>query len=299
MHHPLLRYVDEVARQGSIRKAAKILNVASSAVNRQILKIEADLGTRLFTRTASGVELTAAGRELVEHCRRTLHDYQKLRIAIGDIRHLRAGHVSLSTLDATTLHFLPKVMDDFTIAYPGVSFTVKTGQPEQTMDDVARGAVDIGLTFTRKLHPDVRVLADKSTPFGLIVQPNHPLASRLFAKPEDCAAYPLIRTYDNRGPNSLVAADLNLDMMPVSTALFTNSLVVAKHAILSNLGIGLYTKMGFLTEVQERLLHFVPLSGSVSDYKLGIVVSAHKNLPTVAKLFADTIEKRFRLIEFT
>jgi hypothetical protein len=51
--------------------------------------------------------------------------------------------------------------------------------------------------------------------------------------------------------------------------------------------------------VQERLLHFVPLSGSVSDYKLGIVVSAHKNLPTVVKLFADTIEKRFRLIEFT
>lgn len=299
MHHPLLRYVDEVARQRSIRKAAKILNVASSAVNRQILKVEADLGTKLFDRTAAGVELTAAGRVVVEHCRRTLHEFQQLRVTIGDIRDLRTGNVSISTLDATTFQFLPMVMDDFISAYPGVSFMVKTGHPEETMQDVARGGVDIGLTFTRKLHPDVRVLAEKATPFGLIVQPNHPLASRLFAKPEDCAAYPLVRTYDNRGPNSLVAADLNLDMMPVSTAMFTNSLVVAKHAILANLGIGLYTKMGFLKEVQQGLLHFVPLSGSVSDYRIGIIISAQKNLPTVARLFADTVEKRFRMIEFT
>ena len=43
----LLTYVDAVARHGSIRKAADALNVASSALNRQILDLETDLGARI------------------------------------------------------------------------------------------------------------------------------------------------------------------------------------------------------------------------------------------------------------
>ena len=67
MHDKLLIYLDEVARQGSIRKAAAVLNVASSSVNRKIISAEQDLGTRLFERIASGVELTDAGAILLEH----------------------------------------------------------------------------------------------------------------------------------------------------------------------------------------------------------------------------------------
>jgi DNA-binding transcriptional LysR family regulator len=57
----LLTYVDAVARHGSIRKAADALSVASSALNRQILDLETDLGTALFERLPRGVRLTAAG----------------------------------------------------------------------------------------------------------------------------------------------------------------------------------------------------------------------------------------------
>ena len=56
-----LRYIDAVARSGSIRKAAEQLNVVSSAVNRRILDIEEQIGTPLFERRARGVRLTAAG----------------------------------------------------------------------------------------------------------------------------------------------------------------------------------------------------------------------------------------------
>ena len=78
MHDKLLIYLDEVARQGSIRKAAAVLNVASSSVNRKIISAEQNLGARLFDRVASGVELTDAGAILLEHCRKTMFDYQKV-----------------------------------------------------------------------------------------------------------------------------------------------------------------------------------------------------------------------------
>ena len=72
MHAAVLRYIDQVARMGSIRRAAAALHVASSAVNRQILKLEADLGTPLFERVGNGVRPTVAGEFVILHARDTL-----------------------------------------------------------------------------------------------------------------------------------------------------------------------------------------------------------------------------------
>ncbi len=73
MHAVVLKYFLEVARSGSIRKAAPSLFVASSAVNCQIL--EAELGTGLFDRVPSGMRLNMAGERLQQHVRATLHDF--------------------------------------------------------------------------------------------------------------------------------------------------------------------------------------------------------------------------------
>ncbi|HEX4040688.1 MAG TPA: LysR family transcriptional regulator, partial [Xanthobacteraceae bacterium] len=69
-----LIYFDAVARHGSIRKAADALNVASSALNRQILDLEADLGSALFERLPRGVRLTAAGEVFIAYARQALSD---------------------------------------------------------------------------------------------------------------------------------------------------------------------------------------------------------------------------------
>ena len=56
-HLRILEYVDEVARSGSIRKAADQLNVTASAVNRRIMDLEEELGARLFERRPRGVRV--------------------------------------------------------------------------------------------------------------------------------------------------------------------------------------------------------------------------------------------------
>ena len=77
IHSVFLTYFDEVCKSGSIRKAAKKLFVASSAVNRQILKKEEELGIKLFKRAHNGIELTEAGEILHQHITRTLSDYDR------------------------------------------------------------------------------------------------------------------------------------------------------------------------------------------------------------------------------
>jgi DNA-binding transcriptional LysR family regulator len=90
MHAAVLRYFDHVARQGSIRKAAEALSVASSAVNRQILRLEDEIGVPLFERSRAGVRPTAAGELLLRHVRETQIEFQRAQAEIASL----AGTVS-------------------------------------------------------------------------------------------------------------------------------------------------------------------------------------------------------------
>lgn len=64
-HLRLLTYIDEVARVGSIRKAAERLNITASALNRRVQDIEDELGTKIFERLPRGVRLNADRKSVV------------------------------------------------------------------------------------------------------------------------------------------------------------------------------------------------------------------------------------------
>jgi DNA-binding transcriptional LysR family regulator len=87
LHARLLRYLDEVARCQSMRQAGERLNVAGSAVNRQILALEEQLGTKLFERHPHQVVLTAAGEVLIDHVRhdRRMRELSAVRCGAGAI----------------------------------------------------------------------------------------------------------------------------------------------------------------------------------------------------------------------
>src|SRR6516225_1461277 len=89
----LLTYVDAVARHGSIRKAADMLNVASSALNRQILELEMDLGTALFERLPRGVRLTAAGEVFLGYARQAISQLKVVESQVQQLRGLIRGQV--------------------------------------------------------------------------------------------------------------------------------------------------------------------------------------------------------------
>ena len=91
IHSAFLKYFDEVTKCGSIRQAARNLYVASSAVNRCILKIEAELGVKLLKRSHSGVRLTAAGEQLAQHVDRTLADAQRTLAGIRTLNDAGPG----------------------------------------------------------------------------------------------------------------------------------------------------------------------------------------------------------------
>lgn len=292
MHSTFLRYFDEVARQGSIRKASVVLNVSSTTVNRKIISTESEIGVKLLERTPEGVTLTAAGNIVLEHCRKTLHDYDRTRTLLDDIRDLRAGHLTIAAIDSVTYGLLPRILLDFNSVYPEVTYSVITAQPDEIMLFVADGTADIGITFTFDLHPDVRVISEKTAPIGIIMRPDHPFARRSNITIADLAGQKMVRTVDARGRNSIIDQAILGMSSALSTNCFTDTLHVAKQMILAGRGVGLYTKIGFFEDIERGELCFVPLMHDVLlNLRIGVVMSAASGISPPERLLSDEIKR--------
>src|SRR5258708_35986320 len=189
---PFIRYFDEVVRQGSIRRAADRLNVAPSAINRQILKLEDELGTPLFERLPRGLRLTAAGEILVESVRRWQQDYGRARAQLEELRGLRRGHVGIAVVEGAIAEFVPDVLTRFNRAYPLVSFTANVHGSEGVLRRLRAGEAEIGILFNPPLNPAIRVIRAKAFRLGAVVPPDHPLTRKHAVKLRDCADYPAI-----------------------------------------------------------------------------------------------------------
>ena len=298
LHDKLLIYLDEVARQGSIRKAAAVLNVASSSVNRKIISAEQDLGTRLFDRIASGVELTDAGTILLEHCRKTIFDYQKILTQIEDISELRSGHINLVTLDSVADSVLPGVLNQFSQNHPGITYTIQTAQPDEIMMSVADGVVNIGISFCNDLLPGVRIYSEKATPIGAILRPDHPMAERNALDLEDLAAFQIIRSLDIRGQRDLVNEVISNAQCEFPFQLSTNSLPLARNLVLNNQGVGLYSKIGFLKEVEQGLLQYITiLSPVLKNRKMRILTSSRSHPNPATNLMCRALSKALKAMK--
>ncbi|WP_029061217.1 LysR family transcriptional regulator [Labrenzia sp. DG1229] len=295
MHSKFLTYFDEVARQGSIRRAASVLHVSSSSVNRKILDIEQQLGVRLFDRHAEGVELTAAGAVVLEHCRKTIFDYDKILHLVADIREMRAGHIDIASLDSVALSLLPSVIDQFAREYPDITYTIRTAQPDEIVRAVAEGDAGIGVSFCNDLHPGVRLRTEKSAPIGAILNKNHPLAERDALDIEDLTPFSLIRSYDALTERSLVNLALSDNKVPLKTACFTNSLPLARSMILSGHGVGLYSKIGFLNEIEAGKLRYISLKSSfLKDLRIGILIPGRSNQTPIENSLCRILSKSLR-----
>src|ERR1700722_18891995 len=100
IHAPAIRYFDAVRKAGSIREAARGLNVASSAVNRQILKLEAELGSQLFERLPGGLKLSPAGEVFARHVAIVLRDAIRAESELNSLKGVKTGRVEIIAVES-------------------------------------------------------------------------------------------------------------------------------------------------------------------------------------------------------
>lgn len=191
MRHLLpLRYIDAVAKAGSIRKAAEELSITSTALNRRILSVEHDLGVQIFERLPRGVRLNTAGEILVHHIRTQLSDMERVKSQIADLLGVRRGHVAVACSQALLPYFLPEQIARYRSEHPAVSFGVflrDRAAAEQALTD---HSADLALVFEPVKFAEFQTLLTARQPVHAVMAPDHPLAERPTVRLSDCLQYP-------------------------------------------------------------------------------------------------------------
>ncbi len=176
----LLAHVEgflEVARQGTMRRAAEILYVSQPTLTAWIQALEADIRVPLFRRSRSGMTLTTGGRAFMPYAERAMESLRGGTAFVRDVERGVVGELAIGAAAAVSAYVLPELLARFTAEYPQIRLIVRTGHSEELVDAVVRGEVALGLVrelrdqrvSSRPLYEDELVL---------VARPDHPFAER-------------------------------------------------------------------------------------------------------------------------
>ncbi len=287
MHASVLRYLEAVAEEGSVRRAAERLHVSASAVNRQILRLEARFGTPLFERHAGGMRPTEAGELAVRHARDTLQEYARVAGEVARKRGLIGGSVRIATLDSLTVHFLPDALARFSDDRPGVQIQVRAADPMGALNMVLRGAADLALTFASS-PPGAKTLEDMPAAMCAIMAPEHPLAGRASLSLEDCVGEAMIYQDDSGPIQPFLGSEMEAFRRNNEPILVSDTLALAKRLLLRGVGMAFYTRLGFTEELADGRLVAVPLTGErFESLRLALIAPSERSPTVAAKAMAE------------
>ena len=293
LHHRLLAYLDEVARSGSIRRAAARLNVASSAINRQILSLEEEMGTPLFERLPRGLRLTATGEVLIRHVRDTLKQHERVMAQVASLKGLTRGEVTIATMASIAAGVLPGVIREFRETNPRIVVKVQVLPVDDIVNALLSGEADLALAYKLPPNPRMRCIAEFEHRLGAVMSPEHPLSGRYQVRMADCLDYPLVVA-----DHSITLRDV-LELLVPQGAHFapvveTNSSELMKRLAQVPPHVTLVNLSDVSEEIRRGVLSFTPLGDARAiTQKAYLMQRARSALDGPAHLVARRIEAAF------
>ncbi|HAV1568852.1 TPA: LysR family transcriptional regulator [Klebsiella michiganensis] len=186
-----LRYFLEVVRTGSISLAAQKLNVAASAISRQISGLESKLEATLFERSKEGMVPTAAGELLAAHAIRNYLETEKVLHELSELQGLRKGEVRIACSPGFSVDFLPMVIASFRRRFPEIHFQLTVTNAEEVIRRLREGESDLGLTFSQVPEANIHVAYRLHSRLMALMSSQHPLAGKSGLLLSQIAGYPL------------------------------------------------------------------------------------------------------------
>ena len=186
------KYFLAVMETGSLAAASARLHIAPSAISRQIALLEESVGVTLFERRRRGMVLTAAGQALAEHALRVRLEEDALLQSLRSNDYAQAYLIRVAATEGLSRYFLPAVMADFALRTPKAQFVLKVSSPQECLDLVRNGDVDISVIFSTAPLPDVEVNYACRSPIFAIMQPEHPLAKSATLSLSELQPYPIV-----------------------------------------------------------------------------------------------------------
>lgn len=261
-YSPALRYFVAVAKVGSIRGAARNLNVVSSAVNRQILNLEQQFGLQLFDRVGRGIKLSEAGQVLLVHAKRALRDFNSALEALDDLSGLRRGVVRVAIVESIADTLMTHVVSKFQQQYPGIQVHITIGSSLQVMQAITAANVHVALGFNAPNHEELTHGKAQELTIGAVVRPDHPLAKLKKCSLADCVEHPMAVPSSDLSIGNIMSQAIAGSGLKPKTLIKTNSLRFMKSLAIESAYVAFQTRLGMEADRKAGNLIFIPLTDS-------------------------------------
>lgn len=291
-HLLVLKYIEKIARTGSLRSAAEELNITPSALNRRILSVEKELGVEIFERHPAGLRPNIAGEILLKHIRDQIADMDRVKSSIADLSGMRAGHINIATTREVVQYFLPTLIKQHLAQFPAVTFGVNLHERGEAEISLLDNTNDVAIVFEPIRLKELQVVYTGNQKLFCIMSAQHPLADRKTLKIYECLNYPLLLPKHPEGIRQMLDLAAEKTGVTLTPALESNSLDLLRLMSQDSQALSFCLAINLRPDLKSDELTSVPIDmGGVAN---GVLIAGHlrgRSLPVAAARFLEKVTK--------
>src|SRR5579884_140697 len=240
-----LKVFRTVATQASFRKAAELLHLSQPAVSQHIQSLEEELGLRLFDRSGARISLTPAGKLLLRYAERAARVLDEAKTALLKLQGEVSGDLQLGASTTIAQYILPRILGAFLKDNPRVKLSVLSGNTEEIVALLLKGAIMLGMIEGPPLSKEVHTEKFLDDRMVLIAPRSHEWSGMSSVSLASLREVPLLLREQGSGSRRVVEqairkAGLSLNQLHIAMELDST------EAILSGVEAGL--GLGFVSE---------------------------------------------------
>ena len=274
-----LEVIRAIAETGSFTAAGHRLHVSQSAISRQVILLEEELGEAVFHRVGRKVRITPAGESLLRLSHRVFQDLQDTVAAIGETRESLRGTIRLVGGMTVCLYVFPSLLAEVRRIHPNLDLKVTVGSAERSIAVLRAGAADLGLVTLPVDASDFIAVPLFQEELLLITYPAHPLAKKTPIAPADLDKQPFILFESGSITRRLVEEFFTRQRIESHIVMETENVEIIKAMVRNGLGISVIPWQAAAEDVREKQLFCSRIAGHTLTRQTGWIYPKMSRLP--------------------
>lgn len=245
-----LEILQAIAETGSFTACGRKLHVSQSAISRQILLLEEELGEPLFLRVGRQVRMTPAAESLVQLGQRVFLDLRETVGAITDRTRELRGVLRLTGGMTVCLYVFPPLLKHLKRVHPHLDVRLTVATAGRSVQEIRAGRVDAGLLTLPVDESDLVTVPVLREELLLVMNPTHPLARRRRVLPKDLASQPFILFELGSATRRVIDTFFATEAIEPTVVMDTENVEIIKAMVKTGLGIGIVPYQSVAREVR-------------------------------------------------
>ena len=285
-----LRAFCQVAKHGSVTKAAEKLFASQPTISLQIQALEREMNIPLFERNGPQINLTIEGKILYELSEPLVQSVDHLHETFSaHCGNLSTGELSIAAGESTILYVLPDPIHKFTKQYPGIKMRLPNETGRDGLEMLRNNDIAIAIGSMLEIPEDIEYEPIVSYNPVLIAPKDHPLSKIKGISLNDISPFGLILPPRHLSTWRIVKMVFAQHNTSYTVNLEAGGWEVIKRYVKIGMGISIVTDV-CITEQDREELTIIPLDKYFPKRSYGIVTRKGKFLSTPAERFIDMMK---------